>query len=123
MQQRHVTSDPAREIDRLSDQLVSSSGKALRQHAVVTIRKLRVVEQAISERHLPRILGRQKSRRHDRLLIGAGLTRWRLRDRPACAAKGQDNQDQARYTTAGSGGDHRWLQAVARGWHGQFAVR
>jgi hypothetical protein len=51
------------------------------------------------------------------------MTRWRLRSRSACAAKGRDAQDQARYTTAGSGVDPRQLHPVARGWHGQFTVR
>lgn len=103
-----------REIDRLSNQPLPGSGKALRQHEFVTMRKPHV-ELAISERRLQRIVGRQKSRRRDRLLVGAGLTRWRLRNRSACAANGHDDQDQARDATAGSADDHCQLQALARG--------
>jgi hypothetical protein len=107
----------------LSGQLLSNSRTALRQHAVVTVLKTRVVEQGVTERQLPRIIGRQESGRHDRLLIDARLTRRRLRNRPACAAKRQEDQDPARYITAGSGGDRRQFEAVARGRHGQFTVQ
>ena len=87
------------------------------------MRKTRVVKQAIAERHLPRILDRRKWNRRDRLLVGAGLRRRRLSDRRPGGAKGQDDQDQARYTAAGSGGDRGQSQAVARGRHGQFTIQ
>jgi hypothetical protein len=81
--------------------------------AGVVMRKTRVVEQAIAERHLPRILDRWKWDRRDRLLVGAGLRRRCLRDRAPCDAKCQDDQDQARYATSGSGDVRRQSQAVA----------
>jgi hypothetical protein len=121
LQQRHVTSAPAREIDRLSDQLFSSKRKALGRHAVVITRKP-VVEQQVAARHLPRILGRQRLARRHRLLVGAGRGR-RFRDRAPCEAKGQHDQDRARYTTADSGGDRRQSKAAARGRHGQFTIQ
>jgi hypothetical protein len=77
------------------------------------MRKTRVVEQAIAERHLPRILDRWKWDGRDRFLVGAGLRRRRLGSRPPCGAKGQNDQDQARYATSGSGDDRRQSQAVA----------
>jgi hypothetical protein len=85
------------------------------------MRKPRVAEQPIAERQLPRILDRQNSGRHDRILVGVGLTLPLLRHRPA-SAKGQDDQDQARHITAGPGADHHQLQAVARGGHDEFTV-
>jgi hypothetical protein len=81
------------------------------------------VEQALAERHLPRILDRRKWERRDRLLIGAGLRGRRLRDRAPCDAKCQDDQDQARYATSGSGDVRRQSQAVTRGWHGQPIIQ
>ena len=75
--------------------------------AAVVMRETRVVEQAIAERHLPRILDRKKRDRRDRLLVGAGLRRRRLCDRRPRDAKGQDDQEQARYATLGVGGDRR----------------
>ena len=87
------------------------------------MRKTRVVEQAIAERHLPRILDLRKWDRRDRFLVGAALRRRRLRNRLPCGAKGQDDQDQARYTAAGSGDDRGQSQAVARGRHGQFTIQ
>ena len=91
--------------------------------AGVVMRKTRVVEQAIAERYLSRILDRRKWNRRDRLLVGAGLRRRGLCDRRPRNAKGQDDQEQARYTAAGSGGDRRQAQAVARGRHGQFTIQ
>ena len=87
------------------------------------MRKTRVVEQAIAERYLSRILDRRKWNRRDRLLVGAGLRRRRLSDRRPRNAKGQDDQEQARYTATGCGGDRRQAQAVARGRHGQFTIQ
>jgi len=86
------------------------------------MRKPRVVEQATAERQLPPILGRQNSGRRDWTLVGAGLTLPLLPHRPA-SAKRQDDQNQARHTTARLGADHRQLQAVARGKHDEFTVR
>jgi hypothetical protein len=77
------------------------------------MRKPRVAERAIAERHLLRILGRRKWDRRDRFLVGARLRRRRLRNRPPGRAKCQDDQDQARYIAAGSGGDRCHSQAVA----------
>ena len=122
LQQRYVTSAPAREIDRLSDQPFSSKRKAFGRLAVVIVRKPRVVEQQVAERHLPRILGRQRLGRRHRLLVDAGRGR-RFRDRAPYEAKGQHDQDQAPYTTADSGDDRRQSQATARGRHGQFAIQ
>jgi len=87
------------------------------------MRKTRVVEQAIAERHLLRILDRWKWDGRDRFLVGAGLRRRRLGSRQPCGEKRQDDQDQARYTAAGSGGDHRQSQAMVRGRHGQFTIQ
>lgn len=42
--------DSAREIDRLSEQLLLSRRNALKQRAVITKREPRVAEQAIAER-------------------------------------------------------------------------
>src|SRR5271156_3683413 len=91
--------------------------------AGVVMRKMRVVEKAIAERYLSRILDRRKWDRRDRLLVGAGLRRRRLRDRRPRDAKGQDDQEQARYTPASSGGARRQSQAVTRGRHGQFTIQ
>ena len=87
------------------------------------MRKTRVVEQVIAEGHLPRILDLRKWDRRDRFLVGAGLRRRSLRSRLPYGAKGQDGQDQERYTAAGSGGDRRQSQTVARGRHGQFTIQ
>lgn len=89
----------------------------------VFIRKTRVVEQAIAERYLPRILDLGRRDRRDRLWGGARLRRRRLRNRRPCGAKGQNDQDQTRYATSGCGDDHRQSQAVARGRHGQFTIQ
>src|ERR1700720_4411572 len=91
--------------------------------AAVVTRKPWVVEQAIAERHLPWILGWRRWNGRDWLLVGAGLRRRCLRDRAPCDAKGQDDQDQARYTATGSGGNRRQSQAVAPGRHGQFTIQ
>jgi hypothetical protein len=91
--------------------------------AGVVVRETRVVEKAIAERYLSRVLDRRKWDRRDRLLVGAGLRRRRLCDRRRHDTKGQDNQDQARYTAAGAGGGRRQSQAVARGRHGQFTIQ
>jgi hypothetical protein len=122
LQQRHVTSAPAREIDRLSDQLFSSKRKAVGRLAVVIMRKPRVVEQQVAGRDLPRIVGRQRLGGRHRLLVGAGRGR-RFRDRAPCEAKGQHDKDQAPYTTADSGDDRRQSQATARDRHGQFTIQ
>ena len=87
------------------------------------MRETRVVEQPIAERYLSRILDRRKRDRRGRLLVGAGLRHRRLPQRRPRGAEGQDDQDQARYTAAGSGGDRRQSQAVARGRHGQFTIQ
>ena len=86
------------------------------------MRKTRVVEQAIAQRHLPRILNLREWDRHNRFLVGAGLGRRRLRDRVRRDAKCQDDQDQARYTAGGSRGDRRQSEAATRGRHGQFTI-
>jgi hypothetical protein len=91
--------------------------------AAAVTRKTWVVEQTIAERHLPRILDRRKWDRRDWLLVGAGLRGRRLRNRPPCGAKCQNDQDQARYATLGVGGDRRQSQAVARCRHGQFTIQ
>jgi hypothetical protein len=91
--------------------------------AGVVMRKTRVVEQAIAERGLPRILDRWKRDGRDRFLVGAGLRRRRLGSRPSCGAKGQNDQDQARYATSGAGDDRRQSQAMVRGRHGQFTIQ
>jgi hypothetical protein len=87
------------------------------------MRKTWVVEKAIAERYLSRILDRRKWDRRDRLFVGAGLRRRRLPDRRPRDAKGQDDQEQARYSPASSGGACRQSQAVARGRHGQFTIQ
>ena len=76
------------------------------------MRKPRIVEQAIAERDLPLILDWRSRDRRDRLLVGAGLRRRRLRNRHPCGAKSQNDQDQARYAAAGSWGDRRQSRAA-----------
>ena len=84
--------------------------------AGVVMGKPRVMEQAIAEGYLPRILDWRRWDRRNWFLP----RRLRLRDRPPCGAKSQKDQDQARCATSGSGADRRQAQAVARGPHGQF---
>ena len=90
--------------------------------AGVVMRKARVVEQAIAERCLPRILDQRTRDRRDRLLVGAWLRRRRLRNRGAGGAKAHDDEDHARYIAARSGRDARQSQAMARVRHGQFTI-
>src|ERR1700722_14817697 len=91
--------------------------------ASVVIRETWIVEQAIAERHLPRILDRRRWNRRDWLLVGARLRGRRLRNRPPCGAKCQNDQDQAGYATLGVRRDRRQSQAVARCRHGQFTIQ
>ena len=55
-------------------------------------------------------------------MIGSWSAR-RLRNRWIRGAKGQSEQDQARYTVAGAGGDRHQSQAVARGRRGQSTIQ
>jgi hypothetical protein len=81
------------------------------------------MEQATAERCLALILDRWGWGRRDRLLVSAGLRPWCLCNRPPSGAKGQNDQEQARYTAVGSPGDRRRPKAAARGRHGQFTIQ
>lgn len=91
--------------------------------AGVIMRKTHVMEQAISERHLPWTLERRKWDRRDRLLVGVGLRRRGLRNGPPRSGKREDDQDQMNYAATGSGGYHRQSEAMVRGRHGQFTIQ
>ena len=115
------------QLDGASSRVGRADARAVRRSVMtriaatsVVMRKTRVVEQAIAERYLPLILDRRGWDRRDRLLVSARLRRRPLCDRPPCGAKGQNDQDQTRYSAAGSGDDRCQSQAAARGRHGQF---
>ena len=80
----------------------------------------RIVEQAIPERCLPKVLNRRDRNRSDRFLGEFPLRRRSLRDRRPQGAEIDDGEEQARYAAGRSEGGRRQSQAQTRGRHGDF---
>jgi len=84
------------------------------------MREAWVVEEAIPERHLPRVLNGRSRNWADRFQAGANLSRGRLRERRPERAKTDGRREKARRAAGRFGGGRRQSQAQTRGRHGDF---
>ena len=89
----------------------------------VIMREARIVEQAIPERCLPRVLNRRRRNWSDRFLAEPPLRRRRLRDRRPQGAKTDDREKQARSPRVDPKAVAVSRRLEARGRHDQFTIQ